>query len=62
MLLEESKGCLPAKIKIHLDERKVEDLHQAAIWADDYALTHKGVFKKVKSRQVETANKAPVSI
>ena len=58
MLLEEFKGCLPAEIKTHLDERKVEDLHQATIWADDYAFTHKDVFKKVQSGQVETANKA----
>ena len=49
MLLEEFKGCLPAEIKTHLDERKVEDLHQAAVWADDYALTHKDVLKKVQS-------------
>ena len=58
MLLEEFKGCLPAEIKTYLDDRKVEDLHQAAVWADDYALTHKGVFKKVQSGQVDTANKA----
>lgn len=49
MLLEEFKGCLSAEIKTHLDEKKAEDLHQAAIWADDYALTHRGVFKKVQS-------------
>jgi len=46
MLLEEFKNCLPSDIKTHLDERKAEDLHQAAVWADDYALTHKGSFKK----------------
>ena len=58
MLLEEFKGCLSVEIKIHLDERKAEDLHQATIWADDYALTHKGVFKQVQYGQVDTANKA----
>ena len=41
MLLEEFKSCLPSEIKTHLDERRAEDLRQAAIWADDYALTHK---------------------
>ena len=37
---------------------KEEYLHQAAIWANDYTLTDKGVFKKVQSGQVKTANKA----
>ena len=30
-LLEEFKNCLPSDIKTHLDERKADDLHQAAI-------------------------------
>ena len=46
MFLEGFKNCLPSDIKTHLDERKTEDLYQAAIWADDYALTHKGSSKK----------------
>jgi len=46
MLLEEFKNCLPSDIKTHLDERKANDLSQAAVWADDYALTHKDSFKK----------------
>ena len=49
MLLEEFKSCLPSDIKTHLDERRAEDLHQAAIWADDYALTHKASFKRIQS-------------
>ena len=58
MLLEEFKSCLPSEIKTHLDERRAEDLRQAAIWADDYALTHKASFKKIQSAQVESVNKA----
>ena len=38
MLLEEFKNCLPLDIKTHLDERKADDLHQAAFWVDDYML------------------------
>jgi len=33
------------ELKIYIDEQKVENLHQAAVLADDYALTHKSVFK-----------------
>jgi len=36
-------NCLPSEIKTNL---KADNLHQAAIYADDYALTHKGSFKK----------------
>ena len=57
MLLEEFKSCLPSDIKTHLDERRAEDLHQAAIWADDYALTHKASFKRIQSSQGENVNK-----
>ena len=33
-------------IKTHLDERKLkaDDLHQTAVWEDDYTLIHKGSF------------------
>jgi len=47
MLLEEFKNCLPSSITTHLDERKADDLHQAAIWTDDYALTHKSTFRRL---------------
>ena len=46
ILLEEFKACLPPHIKTYLDERKVSDLNQAAICADDYSLTHKSTFLK----------------
>lgn len=52
MLLKEFKGCLQAEITTHLDKRKAEDLHQAAIWADDYALTHKGSFNKTQNHHM----------
>ena len=46
MLIEEFKQCVNFDIKTHLDERKVDNLHQAATMADDYALTHKLSFVK----------------
>lgn len=46
ILLEEFKSCLLPHLKTYLDEWKVDNLHQAAVLADDYSLTHKGTFTK----------------
>ena len=46
ILLEEFKSCLPPHLKTYLDERKVDNLNQAAVSADDYSLTHKSTFFK----------------
>jgi len=46
ILLEEFKSCLPPHIKTYLDERNAESLHQAAVLAEDYSLTHKGTFSR----------------
>ena len=44
MLLEDFKSCVPDNVKAHLEERQVKDLHEAAVIADDYVLTHKTNF------------------
>jgi hypothetical protein len=49
MLVEEFKRCLPSEVKTFMDERKVTSLHDAAVLADDYSLTHKQVFATRKS-------------
>ena len=41
ILVEEFKNCLPDNIKTYIEERKTEDLQQAATLADDYSLTHR---------------------
>ncbi len=41
MLVEEFKSCVHPDVKTHLDENKIDNLHDAATTADDYALTHK---------------------
>ena len=46
ILLEEFKSCVSAHIKTYLDERNAGSLHQAAVLAEDYSLTHKGTFSK----------------
>ena len=59
MLLEEFKTCLPAEIKTYLDEQKVDTLHQAAIRADDYSLTHKTAFEGAHPRSSDHFEKLP---
>ncbi|XP_029945218.1 uncharacterized protein LOC115386902 [Salarias fasciatus] len=46
VLLEDFKNCLPERILIYLNEQRVCTLQQAAISADEFALTHKSVFKR----------------
>ena len=41
ILIEQFKQCVHPDIKTHLDERDINDLHEAATVADDYSLTHK---------------------
>ncbi|XP_071824592.1 uncharacterized protein [Apostichopus japonicus] len=41
VLVEQFKSCIHADIRTHLDERDINNLEDAAITADDYALTHK---------------------
>lgn len=50
MLIEEFKRCIAPEIRTHLDERQAENLHQAATFADDYALTHKSSFRPSNSK------------
>ena len=44
MLLEDFKNHLPDRIVVHVNERKVPTLSEAAVMEDEYALTHKTVF------------------
>ena len=44
LLVEEFKKCLQSDVKMYLDEQKADSLHQAAVLADDYSLTHKMTF------------------
>ena len=40
ILLEEFKNCLPGAVSTYLSERQVDTLHEAAVLADEFALTH----------------------
>ncbi|XP_058634631.1 uncharacterized protein LOC131542202 [Onychostoma macrolepis] len=50
MLLEEFKNCLPEKIVIYLNEQKVSFLSEAAVFSDEFVLTHKVVFPSLVKR------------
>ena len=45
ILIEQFKRCVHDDLKTYLDEKNVETLHEMAVLADDYALTHKRSFK-----------------
>ena len=45
ILIEEFKRGVHPDVKTHLDEKVVENVHEAAVLADDYSLTHKLKFK-----------------
>jgi len=53
MLVEESKKCLHSDVKMYLDEQKANSLHQAAILADEYCLTHKSSFETKGASHLE---------
>uniref|UniRef100_A0A3B1J3T9 Gypsy retrotransposon integrase-like protein 1 n=1 Tax=Astyanax mexicanus TaxID=7994 RepID=A0A3B1J3T9_ASTMX len=45
ILLEEFKNCLPERVVVYLNERSVPTVSQAAVFADEFVLTHKQAFK-----------------
>ena len=51
MLIEEFKSCIPVELKTYLDDQKAFKLHNAAVLADEYSLTHKNVATRNKQYQ-----------
>ena len=60
VLLEEFKSCVSLEIQTYLDEQRVDTLHQAAVRADNYSLTHKTAFGKNHPRALDHPEKRPV--
>jgi len=56
VIIGEFKNCLPIKLKAYVDEQKVESVHQAAMLADDYTLTHMPVFRHPRDPQPRKGN------
>ncbi|XP_066988204.1 uncharacterized protein [Macrobrachium rosenbergii] len=51
VLVEEFKRCVPDKLKVHLEELKIDTLQEVAIASDEYYLSHKnelGVMSNIK--------------
>lgn len=42
-MLEEFQSCIPDNIVVYLNEQKVASLPEAAVFVEEFALTHKGV-------------------
>ncbi|XP_041851996.1 uncharacterized protein LOC121646930 [Melanotaenia boesemani] len=51
ILLEEFKKQLPESLVVHLNEQRVDKLFSAAVFADEYTLTHKTVFQPTLKRE-----------
>ncbi len=53
ILLEDFKTCVPENVVVYLNEQKVSKLSDAAVLADEFALTHRTVFSS--GRQSKTS-------
>ena len=51
MLLEEFKRCIPERVTVHLNEQRVNSVAEAAIFADEFVLSHKSVFDSSPNSQ-----------
>ena len=61
VLIEQFKQCVHPDIKTHLDERDINNLHEAATIADDYSLTHKLSFNSGGSSKFNQGQRSFVS-
>jgi transposase InsO family protein len=41
VLVEQFKNCMPENVRVYLNEQKVSNLQDAAVYADEYSLIHK---------------------
>ncbi|KAK0156645.1 hypothetical protein N1851_000121 [Merluccius polli] len=65
VLLEDFKKCLPERIVVYLNEPKAVSLSQAAVFADEFALTHKSAFlspvRETQRSAVNNKSRSPKS-
>lgn len=63
ILLEEFKNCIPESIVMHINEQKIGSLSDAAVVADEFALTHRTLFssRQMKRRNFTDQSEKPVS-
>lgn len=61
ILLEEFKSCLPESLVVHLNEQTIDTRSEAAIFADEFVLTHKVVFSPSSQKDVSARSPKPAS-
>ena len=54
ILLEEFKNCLPSPVATYLNERQTNTVREAAVLADEYALTHRMSFRDRQSEHSQS--------
>ena len=59
VLVEEFKRHVPRDIKVYVDEHKVENVSQAGVLADEYALSHRIPHRKMQDRRKD-GSKSPI--
>lgn len=57
ILLEEFRNCVPDRVVVYLHERTVSTVSQAAVFADEFVLTHKQVFKPASENSFDSKAK-----
>ncbi|KAA8591182.1 hypothetical protein FQN60_002125 [Etheostoma spectabile] len=63
MLLEEYKNCVPERTMVYLNEQKVTTLQEAAVLAEEFALTHRSTFVGKRDTPTnETSCKASIIV
>ena len=52
VLLEEFKKCVPERVVVYLNEQKIVSLTKAAVFAEEFTLTHKTAFMSPRSEKL----------
>lgn len=60
VLLEDFKTCVPENVVVHLNEQNVTKLSDAAVLADEFALTHRTLFSSVHQSKTSLATESRV--
>ena len=48
--MEEFQNCIPIDVRTHISDRGEEDVHKAAVLADDFAVTHQAIRNQVETK------------
>ena len=54
VLMEEFQNCISMDVKTHISDRGEEDVHKAAVLADDFSVTHQAIKTKLRQNPIDT--------